>query len=110
MIMIRMKWGEEGIALEAIGHAEHGAIGHDIVCAGVSALLYGLSVYLEGEAKGCPTGRFDRAESVGRLYLQASGLKTEETALAVTKAGLCLIAEAFPEAVQILPWENTQHS
>ncbi len=110
MILIHMKRGEEGMELEAHGHAEHGAIGHDIVCAGVSALLYGLSVYLEGEAKHCPTGQFDKSESAGRLYLKANGLGTEVTAFAVTKAGLCLISEAFPEAVRILPWENTQHS
>ncbi len=110
MILIHMKWGEGGMELEAHGHAEHGAIGHDIVCAGVSALLYGLSAYLEGEAKCCPTGRFNKTESAGRLYLKASGLRTEETAFAVTKAGLCLIAEAFPEAVRMIPWENTQHS
>ena len=47
MIHISMKRWEEGMELEAHGHAGHGAIGHDIVCAGVSALLYSLAAYLE---------------------------------------------------------------
>lgn len=107
MIRIRMRRGEVGMELEAVGHAEHGAIGHDIVCAGVSALLYGLAAYLEGQAIRCPTGQLDRAEGAGRLYLRAMGLETEEVAFAVTEAGLCLIAEAFPDAVHLTQWENT---
>lgn len=110
MILIRMRQEEEGAELEAYGHAEHGAIGHDIVCAGVSALLYSLAAYLEERATACPTGQFDRTESEGRLYLKADGLGVEKTAFAVIAAGLCLIAEAFPEAVCFLPQENTQHS
>lgn len=85
--------------LEAHGHAEHGAIGHDIVCAGVSALLYSLAVYLEGQVTACPTGHLDRTESAGRLYLRTRGLKEDEVAFAVTAAGLDLMMRAFPEAV-----------
>ena len=103
MIMIRMKWGEEGIALEAVGHAEHGAIGHDIVCAGVSALLYGLAAYLEEQAEACPTGHVDRAESPGGLYLRTRGVKNDEVAFAAIAAGLTLIARAFPRSVSFTP-------
>ncbi len=89
--------------LEAHGHAEHGAIGHDIVCAGVSALLYGLAAYLEGQCEQCPTGHLDRTESPGRLYLRTDGLEGDETAFAVTAAGLALMMRAFPEAVSFTP-------
>ena len=90
--------------LEAHGHAEHGAIGHDIVCAGVSALLYGLAAYLEGQCDKCPTGHLDRSESPGRLYLRTGGLEGAETAFAVTAAGLALMMRAFPEAVSFTPF------
>lgn len=94
--------------LEAVGHAEHGAIGHDIVCAGVSAVLYGLAAYLEGQAAGCPTGRVDRTESSGRLCLRTRGLAGDETAFAVAAAGLGLIARAFPEAVRFISYEESK--
>lgn len=90
--------------LEALGHAGHGAIGHDIVCAGVSALLYGLAAYLEGQAANCPTGHLDRAEAPGRLYLKTSGLEGDERAFAVTAAGLALLAKAFPDSVTFVSW------
>ena len=99
MIRIIMKRWEEGMELEACGHANHGAIGHDIVCAGVSALLYGLMAYLEGQHEKCPTGHLDRAESCGRLSMRTRGIEGDEAAFAVTAAGLSLIARAYPEAV-----------
>lgn len=103
MISISMKrWGE-GMELEAHGHAEHGAIGHDIVCAGVSALLYGLVAYLEERCERCPSGHLNRTESRGRLYLRTSGMDGDETAFAVTAAGLLLMARAFPESVSFTP-------
>lgn len=107
MIYINMKRREEGMELEACGHANCGAIGHDIVCAGVSALLYSLTAYLEGQCEICPSGHLDRTESCGRLYLRTRGLEGEETAFAVVAAGLTLMARAFPEAVSFTPWEAT---
>lgn len=103
MIYINMKRWAEGMELEACGHADHGAIGHDIVCAGVSALVYGLSAYLDGLRENSPTGHLDRTESCGRLYLRTRQLKGDETAFAVTAAGLSLMKRAFPEAVSFTP-------
>ncbi len=103
MIHISMKRWAEGMELEAIGHANHGAIGRDIVCAGVSALLYSLAAYLEGQAAVCPTGHLDRTEAAGRLYLRTRHLEGEETAFAVTEAGLGLMQRAFPESVRFMP-------
>ena len=108
MIRISMKRWAEGMELEACGHANHGAIGHDVVCAGVSALLYGLTAYLQGQATACPTGHLDRAEADGRLYLRTRGLTEDEVAFAVTAAGLTLIAKAFPEAVSFTSLEESQ--
>ena len=89
--------------LEARGHANHGAIGHDIVCAGVSALLYGLAAYLRDQSARSPGGRLIQTEGEGSLYLRTSRLEGDETAFDVTAAGLTLIARAFPEAVRFTP-------
>ena len=89
--------------LEAYGHADHGAIGCDIVCAGVSALLYGLTAYLEIQAASYPEGRLEISESEGRLYMKTERLEGQETAFAVAAAGLKLIVKAFPEAVRFTP-------
>lgn len=104
MIHIDMKRRAEGWELEAFGHAEHGAIGHDIVCAGVSSLLYGLATYLEGQAANCPTGHVERTEASGRLYLRTREIEGDEYAFAVTAAGLELMAKAFPDSVTFVPW------
>ena len=95
-----MKRRAEGIELDAHGHAEHGAIGHDIVCAGVSALLYGLWAYLEEQIQKSGKGFLDVSEGDGRLYVQTREVEGDEAAFAVTAAGLTLIAQAFPEAVR----------
>ena len=94
--------------LEAHGHANHGAIGHDIVCAGVSALLYGLTEYLEGQCKICPEGQLDLTEGSGRLYVRTRKLEGDEAAFAVIAAGLSLLERAFPQSVRCeLPEGNT---
>lgn len=103
MIYINMKRRAEGMELEALGHAGHGAIGHDIVCAGVSAILYGLAAYLEGLCDKNPTGCLTRTEGAGRLYLRIGDSEEAEIAFAVAAAGLALITRAFPEAVCFRP-------
>ncbi len=85
--------------LEACGHAGHGAIGHDIVCAGVSALLYGLAAYLTEQAEACPAGQLEISETAGRLYIRTRGVTGDESAFALTAAGLRLIERGYPEAV-----------
>ena len=92
--------------LEAHGHANHGAIGHDIVCAGVSALLYGLTEYLKELCKSCPEGQLEHRVGIGRLYVRTRSLKGDEIAFAVTAAGLKLLVNAFPQSVYMeLPKE-----
>ena len=106
MIHIEMKRWAEGMELEACGHAEHGAIGHDIVCAGVSALLYSLAGYLEEQCKKHPMSHVEMTEAPGRLYLRTRQVQEDETAFAVIAAGVRLIERAFPESVSFTPWSG----
>lgn len=87
--------------LDASGHAGYGAIGHDIVCAGISAILYSLAAYLEGVYKRNPTCGFRREERDGMLYLRIDMSEEAEIAFAVAAAGLELITGAFPQAVSL---------
>ena len=48
MICIRITEREDGLELSAHGHAGYAPRGQDVVCAGVSALIYGFIAYLEG--------------------------------------------------------------
>ena len=46
MIRIRVTRRDSGLEIFAEGHAGYAPVGQDIVCAGVSALLYGFVAYL----------------------------------------------------------------
>lgn len=88
------------MTLEAIGHAGCGTAGRDIVCAGVSALLFGLAAYLEKMCEAEGLGHVEKREGEGSLSLRTRGMAGEDAkAFSVTAAGLELISHAFPEAV-----------
>lgn len=91
---------EEGIELLAWGHADYAEAGQDIVCAGVSALLYGFKAYLERQSLLCEGGRINPAEWDGGLWLRTKGFGgMDETAWEVTRAGLELIIRQYPQCV-----------
>lgn len=105
MIEIRVFPKEDGMALVAEGHAGMAPRGRDIVCAGVSALLYGFAAYLESlipcEAEGTP--HLECEEGDGALRLTTHGLGgAERRGWAVVTAGLRLIEEAYPACVRLL--------
>lgn len=47
MIRIRAERREDGLEISAVGHADFDTRGRDIVCAGVSALIFGFLHYLK---------------------------------------------------------------
>ena len=111
MICIRVTEGDEGVEIAALGHAGYGPCGQDIVCAGVSALLYGLKAYLEEEpslsAAEDPRGDGSQAsygiwEGDGevRIRIVASSPAYRE-AVAVVIAGLGLMARVYPAYVTL---------
>lgn len=100
MITIAMTRRAEGMILEAHGHADYDVAGRDIVCAGVSALMFGLAAYLEGFGQWDPSGRRDRTEGCVGLCLKTEHTARDGAAFAAVAAGLRLIADAFPENVR----------
>lgn len=90
--MIQALCGERRLAVR--GHAGYGRHGEDIVCAGISALVYALAGTLE------ETGRL--AEAVmepGRADIRGEGDCTREFAL--VRRGLELLAERYPQCVEM---------
>lgn len=91
-----IEW-EDGMEMIARGHAGHGEQGSDIVCAGVSALLYALVAYLDDAVEGRGVGRVRHKTRDGYLWVRCRGLTAyDASASAVIKAGLRMIAAAYP--------------
>lgn len=107
MIEIRVYPKGDGMVLSAEGHAGMAPRGRDIVCAGVSALLYGFAAYLESLAprgtEDCP--HLECTEGDGILRLVTHGLGgAERQGWAVVAAGLRLIEESYPACVRL--WDG----
>ena len=104
MIEIKAVGWEDGLEVEACGHAAYAPRGADVVCAGVSALLYGYLAYLRsvtGE-DGEMRGRVAFAEGDGYLRICTRCMKgCDAAAWAVVSAGLRLIADAYPAHVRL---------
>ena len=108
MIRIRVLRRDGGLEITAVGHAEQAPRGQDIVCAGVSALLYGFIAYLEtlppiatAEASG-EVPHLTCSEGEGLLRVKTRGLGGADTlGWAVTAAGLRLIQTAYPACVAL---------
>lgn len=128
MIRIRAERREDGLEISAVGHADFDTRGRDIVCAGVSALIFGFLHYLKtrlpsaaaDEAEVPSTegsdgsgGRHEPAGEVlsptvedrieeGAVWVRTHGMNgTDEAAWAVTRAGLWLIARQYPDHVSL---------
>ncbi len=113
MIRIRARRRGDGLELSARGHAGYASPGQDIVCAGVSALLFGYIAYLEGlspiaTAKGSSsegeTPHLEITEGDGYLRVRTRGLAGRDVeAWRVTEAGLSLIVSAYPAYAAVDP-------
>ena len=109
MICIRITKGEDGLELSAHGHAGYAPRGQDVVCAGVSALLYGFIAYLEGLAPIATAGVLEgdtlgwtAKDEDGILSIQTRGMGGADLdGLAVIQAGLGLIASSYPAFVML---------
>lgn len=90
----------------AEGHAGFAAPGADIVCAGVSSLLFGTLTYLRDYAAGGHGGagaRVDFAEGAGYLWYRTRHFcgGRDRIAAEMLAAGLRLVAQAYPEYVSV---------
>lgn len=127
MITIRAYCMEHGVAVYAKGHADFAPRGQDIVCAGVSALLYGYHAYLTTLPQFHGLREVAVPEDCGVLCISDCGAGLyvapgqdsftviscrldgeDERAWRVTEAGLRLLAESYPENVRLIDGEQEE--
>ena len=109
MICVRVTRREGGATVTALGHAGYAPRGQDIVCAGVSAILFSLIAYLRGtpliataEACGGERPRLRVEEGDGRLVVEIVGSSScYGEALGMAIAGLSLMATRYPAHVTL---------
>lgn len=106
MTRIRLKVDARGVEVWAEGHAGYATRGSDIVCAGVSTLLFGTLTYLRDHTAGGGGGtgaRVDFSEGAGYLWFRTRHIRGghDRIALEILAAGLRLIEQAYPEYVSV---------
>lgn len=111
MIRIRVTRRGDGLELQAVGHAGYAPRGQDVVCAGVSALLYGFVAYLEalssvataeGHVCGRETLSWEATEGDGELRVRTRGEASRVLeGFSAVEAGIRLIAGAYPHLVAL---------
>ena len=99
MISIHVWRGEEGVHLLAQGHAGYDVAGRDIVCAGVSAILFGLKSYLEKQKSRASESVFFIQWDGGLLISTKEFGETDRGAWDVTRASIEEIAKNYPQYV-----------
>ena len=115
MIDIRVLERGDGLEITAVGHAGQGPRGRDIVCAGVSALLYGFIAFLEtlspsatAEAGG-EMPHLECSEGDGLLRVVTRGLGGADIlGWRVAAAGLRLVEAAYPACVTLRELSDPQ--
>jgi uncharacterized protein YsxB (DUF464 family) len=109
MIRIRVTRRANGVEIHAVGHAGYAPRGEDVVCAGISALLYGFVAYLKAlssvataEEPACQRGtlRWEATDGDGELWVRTCGDASRVLeGFAAVEAGIRLIARAYPQFV-----------
>lgn len=78
MIRIRAERREDGLEISAVGHADFDTRGRDIVCAAVSALIFGFLHYLKTCLKTRPpSAAADETEATSTVGRDGSGGRRE---------------------------------
>lgn len=105
MIRVRVTPRAEGLEVLAEGHADYAPRGQDVVCAGVSALLFCYLSYMDSlppiaTAEGAST--LEQEQREGYLWIRTRGWEgRDRDAWRVVEAGLALLAEAYPAFVSM---------
>lgn len=87
---------EDGFCVVISGHANYAPEGQDIVCASVSALLYGLIGYL-----GTVEQSKVRVRKLVRGYAELTCSQAGEEALRMACIGILQVSERYPAHVRV---------
>ena len=99
MIIARYERDGESHNLSVNGHAGYSLKGKDIVCAGVSAIVYALIGWLENNAEYTKYVSID--EDNGEVIIACDGEENTATAFYMAAIGIEQIANTYPAHVEI---------
>lgn len=99
--MIRAKYRTDGKAhsLLILGHAGYASKGNDIVCAGVSAVVYSLLGYLENHGEDLEY--INTSIESGETQISCEGGEKTAAVFELTAIGLAQISQKYPDHVAI---------
>ena len=102
----------EGFYIEAAGHSGFGEQGRDVVCAGVSTLIFTAYYYLQRKQSEGYIDKLEKRETDGfvSIYVRcAEGEQTIlKTAFEMALTGFEMLAENFPQCVMITVKEKKE--
>lgn len=103
MTIIHTLRREDGFSVWANGHAEYAKAGDDdIVCAGISALLFSVLSYLECLSEKTGIGDLKYGWHEGDLIYHTEGFGGQDFfALDLLETGLKMLAERYPAHVKV---------
>lgn len=97
MIQVDVWRGDKQLTVYAHGHAAYAEVGKDIVCAGVSSLLYAYSLYLTARGKLRDGYAKIESERGGEMLIEIHQLEDKDVvAWEVVRGGLELLAREYP--------------
>lgn len=100
MVKVRYRRNEFAHSLSIVGHAGYDALGKDIVCAGVSAIVYTLLGFLHHLPDW--ESRLTAAAERGMCMVCWRGTgREEETAFQMAVMGLAQLAHGYPQCVKM---------
>ncbi|MBQ7821173.1 MAG: ribosomal-processing cysteine protease Prp [Clostridia bacterium] len=94
MIDIKICKAGNTLSFCAIGHADHAPYGYDIVCAGVSGLVIGLSSALDSD-------NIHTDISSGRAVIRSKNTRDARCCFRLVQKALELIAAEYPENIKL---------
>ena len=99
--MIRVLYRREDNAhlLMLDGHADYAEHGEDIVCAGVSSVIYALLGWLENNSEDLEYVNAD--VHAGDVKIACEGGERTAVAFEITAIGLLQLADSYPDHVEI---------
>lgn len=114
MIKAELENDGQGFRLEITGHAGFAPRGEDLVCAAVSALVYGLAGFarqLEKDGLALPSEKSDirPGQAVICLYPKAQARERSDGAFALAAEILALLGENFPGNIHFTDKRRTDN-
>ncbi|NLI94805.1 MAG: ribosomal-processing cysteine protease Prp [Erysipelotrichaceae bacterium] len=103
MIKVRYTEANDRIThIRVLGHANAGPYGEDLVCAGVSAIVYGALNSLQEE----DAYDINLDEGYVQIFLVGEGNRHDDIVLEVMLTSLKTIAESEPDYVSLQPFSK----